>query len=132
MNSGESANSRGPGAPPIPRSRPPLPPQRAAQNVMRRYWLLMLAITFSCVAVAASVKPAVEGARAARYKFTPSTVVELAKRTAASAYVPRRLEGNSALQQLSYDQYRDIRFRPEMALWRNEQVPFRVELLPAG
>ncbi len=46
--------------------------------------------------------------------------------------MPRRLEGNSALQQLSYDQYRDIRFKPEMALWRNEQVPFRVELLPAG
>lgn len=99
---------------------------------MRRYWLLMLAITFSCVAGAASVKPAVESTRAARYKFTPSTVVDLAKRTAASAYVPHRLEGNSALQQLSYDQYRDIRFKPEMAVWRNEQVPFRVELLPAG
>lgn len=99
---------------------------------MRRYWLLMLAITFSCVAGAASVKPAVESASTARYKFTPTTVTDLAKRTAASAYVPRRLEGNSALAQLSYDQYRDIRFKPEMALWRNEQVPFRVELMPAG
>jgi len=99
---------------------------------MRRYWLLMLAITFSCMAGAASVKPAVESARTERYKFSPATVVDLAKRTAAAAYVPRRLEGNSALQQLSYDQYRDIRFRPERALWRNEQVPFRIELLPAG
>lgn len=99
---------------------------------MRRYWLLMLAITFSCVAGAASVKPAVESAGNARYKFTPTTVADLAKRTAAAAYVPRRLDGNSALQQLSYDQYRDIRFKPEMALWRNEQVPFRVELMPAG
>lgn len=92
----------------------------------------MLAITFSCVAGAASTKPAPDGIRAARYKFTPATVVELAKRTAAAAYVPRRLDGNTALQQLSYDQYRDIRFKPEAALWRNEQVPFRVELLPAG
>src|SRR5690349_7335169 len=108
MNSGESANSRGPVAPSTPRSRPPLPPQRAAQKGMRRYWLLMLAITFSCVAGAASVKPPVENTGTTRYKFTPSTVLDLAKRTAASAYVPRRLEGNSALQQLSYDQYRDI------------------------
>ena len=99
---------------------------------MRRYWLVMLAITFSCVAGAASVKPAADVARTARYKFTPATVLDLAKRTAASAYVPRRLEGNNALQQLSYDQYRDIRFKSEMALWRNEQVPFRIELLPAG
>jgi glucans biosynthesis protein len=99
---------------------------------MRRYWLLMLVVTFSCVAGAASIKPAAEGARAQRYKFTPSTVIDLAKRTAASAYVPRRLEGNPALQQLSYDQYRDIRSRADAALWRNEQVPFRVELLPAG
>ncbi|MBM0107429.1 glucan biosynthesis protein [Steroidobacter sp. S1-65] len=99
---------------------------------MRRYWLVMLAITFSCVAGAASTKSAPETAGPSRYKFTPATVVELARRTAASAYTPRRLEGNPALQQLSYDQYRDIRFKPEMALWRNEQVPFRVELLPAG
>ena len=100
---------------------------------MRRYWLLMLAITFSCVAGAASTKPPPEGvARTFRYKFSPTTVVDIAKRTAAAAYVPHRLEGNSPLQQLTYDQYRDIRFRPEAALWRNEQVPFRVELLPAG
>ena len=109
-----------------------MPPQRASQNVMRRYWLLMLAITFSCVAGAASTKPAPDSVRTARYKFTPTTVVDLARRTAAAAYVPRRLEGNAALQQLNYDQYRDIRFKPEAALWRNEQVPFRVELLPAG
>ncbi|MDY6944111.1 MAG: glucan biosynthesis protein [Pseudomonadota bacterium] len=99
---------------------------------MRRYWLLMLAITFSCVAGAASTKPAPDATRTARYKFSPATVVELAKRTAAAAYVPRRLDGNTTLQQLSYDQFRDIRFKPEAALWRNEQVPFRVELLPAG
>jgi glucans biosynthesis protein len=99
---------------------------------MRRYWLSILVVTFSCVAGAASIKPAAEGTQAQRYKFTPATVVDLARRTAASAYVPRRLEGNPALQQLSYDQYRDIRTKAETALWRNEQVPFRVELLPAG
>ncbi len=127
MNSGESANNQGAGPTPQ-QSRAP----SASQKIVRRYWLLMLAITFSCVAGAAANKPAPETARTVRYKFTPATVVDLAKRTAASGYVPRRLDGNAALQQLTYDQYRDIRFKSEQAVWRNEQVPFRVELLPAG
>lgn len=99
---------------------------------MRRYWLVMLAVTFSCVAGAASIKPSPDSGRRESYKFSSQTVVDLAKRMAAAAYVPRRLEGNGALQQLTYDQYRDIRSRADAALWRNEQVPFRVELLPAG
>lgn len=105
----------------------------ATQKIVRRYWLLMLAITFSCVAGATSTKSATDAAaRTARYKFSPATVVDLAKRTAAAAYLPRKLDGSPALQQLTYDQYRDIRFKPEAAIWRNEQVPFRIELLPAG
>ena len=55
----------------------------------------------------------------------------ISRRTAGSAFVPKRLD-NPALQQLTYDQYRDIRFKPEAGIWRNEQVPFRVELFPAG
>jgi len=104
----------------------------ASQKTVRRYWLLMLAITFSCVAGAAATKPGVDASRAARYKFTATTVESLARRTAAAAYVPRKLDNNTALQQLNYDQYRDIRFKADSAVWRNEQVPFRVELLPAG
>ena len=128
MNSGDS-KFRGVNAPSLLRSSPSL----ASQKTVRRYWLLMLAITFSCVAGAASTKPMTDAAaRIARYRFAPATVVDLAKRTAGAAYVLRKLDGSPALQQLSYDQYRDIRFKPEMAIWRNEQVPFRLELLPAG
>jgi glucans biosynthesis protein len=92
----------------------------------------MLAITFSCVAGAAATRPNPDGARIQRSKFEPNTVVEIARRTAAASYVPRKLDGSPALQQLTYDQYRDIRFNPEASIWRNEQVPFRLELLPAG
>ena len=31
------------------------------------------------------------------------------------------------LRNLSYDQYRDIRFRPEKALWQAEGLPFKVQ-----
>jgi periplasmic glucans biosynthesis protein len=97
----------------------------------RGYWLLLLAITFVCVAGAAATRPATDTKGTPRYRFDGNTVLDLARRTAGSAFVPKRLE-NPALQQLNYDQYRDIRFNAEAAVWRNEQVPFHVELYPAG
>ena len=33
---------------------------------------------------------------------------------------------------LSYDQWRDIRFRPDQALWRREKLPFQVQLFHPG
>ncbi len=104
-------------------------PSRAVAG--RGYWLLLLAITFSCVAGAAATRPATDGKGTPRYRFDGNTVLDLARRTAGSAFVPKRLD-NPALQQLSYDQYRDIRFNPIRAIWHTEQVPFRVELFPAG
>ena len=97
----------------------------------RGYWLWVLAIAFSCVAAATATRPATDTKGTPRYRFDGNTVVDLARRTAGSAFVPKRLE-NPALQQLTYDQYRDIRFNPDAGIWHNEQVPFHVELFPAG
>ena len=97
----------------------------------RGYWLLVLAIAFSCVAAATATRPAGDAKGTPRYRFDGNTVLDLARRTASSAFVPKSLD-NSALQQLTYDQYRDIRFKTDASIWRNEQVPFRVELFPAG
>ena len=97
----------------------------------RGYWLLVLAIAFSCVAAATATRPAGDAKGTPRYRFDGNTVRDLARRTASSAFVQKSLD-NSALQQLTYDQYRDIRFKTDASIWRNEQVPFRVELFPAG
>ncbi len=97
----------------------------------RGWWLLVLAIAFSCVAAATATRPATDAKGTPRYRFDGNTVLDLARRTAGSAFVPKRLE-SPALQQLTYDQYRDIRFNPEASIWRAEQVPFRIELFPAG
>lgn len=96
---------------------------------MRLYSTLALAIAYSCVAGAAATRTA--PAQSASQAFSPGFVVETAQRAASAGHSPRRLE-SAALQQLSYDQYRDIRFNSDQGIWRNEQVPFRVELLPAG
>lgn len=37
-----------------------------------------------------------------------------------------------AVQDIGYDAYRDIRFRPELALWATEDTPFRVEFFHPG
>jgi periplasmic glucans biosynthesis protein len=36
------------------------------------------------------------------------------------------------LSNLDYDQYRDIRFRPDQSLWRQEQLPFQVQYFSRG
>jgi glucans biosynthesis protein len=59
-------------------------------------------------------------------------VLDLARKVASEPYVQRKLPSGSPLPQLNYDQYRDIRFNTQAAIWRNEEVPFRLELLPAG
>jgi len=36
------------------------------------------------------------------------------------------------LSNLDYDQYRDIRFRPDQSLWRQDQLPFQVQYFSRG
>jgi periplasmic glucans biosynthesis protein len=115
-----------------------------------RLWLAVTAVMLTCLAAAASMQsergapapaapatnrpapaPANPGV-ASRYAFAPNTVVEMARRLAANSFSPRKIDNGSPLHQLSYDQHRDIRFNAEAGIWRNEQVPFRLEVLPAG
>lgn len=37
-----------------------------------------------------------------------------------------------ALQELSYDEYRNIRFKPERALWRGNKLPFELQFFHPG
>lgn len=58
------------------------------------------------------------------------SVVAQAKALAAEDYVPPQ-EAPPALAELTFDQYRAIRFKQEAALWRGESL-FEVQLLPPG
>ena len=96
------------------------------------YWLLLLAITVSCLAAAAVTRQANEPRQPTRYRFVPSTAMEMAQKLSERDYSVARIPNESPLRQLSYDQFRLIRVNSDQAIWRNEQVPFRVEVLPAG
>jgi glucans biosynthesis protein len=66
------------------------------------------------------------------YPFTLDTLLEEAKRLAGSAYVPQRNSLPAAIDKLSPEQYRSIHFNPDAGIWRNEKLPFRLELLRAA
>ena len=56
---------------------------------------------------------------------------DIAARATDLAQKPYRSEERqppAELSALTYDQYRDIRFRPDRALWRSENLPFEVRL----
>jgi periplasmic glucans biosynthesis protein len=55
-------------------------------------------------------------------------VRKLAAERAAAAYEEPDRDLPESLAKLSYDQIRDIRFRPAQALWRKEELPFHLHL----
>ncbi|WP_119156881.1 glucan biosynthesis protein G [Caldimonas tepidiphila] len=60
---------------------------------------------------------------------------DLARRAERLARQPHRPTAAALpleLKELSYDQYRDIRFRPERALWRREGLPFELMFFHLG
>jgi glucans biosynthesis protein len=55
-----------------------------------------------------------------------------AKTLAAKPYVQRQSKVPKALQDLSYDLYRDIRFDTNRAWWRRDQLPFQLQFFHPG
>jgi glucans biosynthesis protein len=95
----------------------------------------MQASSRSCVRVAqialaalVLALPGVERARA----FGLGDVAERAAELAARSYQDPRDPVPQWLLDLDYDQYRDIRFRPEKALWDDLGLPFTVQLFHPG
>ncbi|MGJ4729691.1 glucan biosynthesis protein [Luteimonas sp. SDU101] len=64
--------------------------------------------------------------------FDADTVPALARALAAQAYVPPPRALPAALDAISYDQFRDYRFRPEQALWRDSSAGFQAQLFHRG
>src|SRR5690242_11284136 len=57
------------------------------------------------------------------HAFTLDDVAAKAEKLAGAAYQKPNTSLPKALKSLTYDQYRDIRFKPERALWRNRKLP---------
>jgi glucans biosynthesis protein len=63
--------------------------------------------------------------------FDFATVVKRADRLAATPYqAPEAVP--DWLVKITYDQWRDIRFKPDQALWRDQKLPFQVQFFHPG
>ena len=81
-------------------------------------------------AAAVDLRPAVRPAGS--YAFSFDNLLADARRRAAQPWTPQRNNMPAWLEKLSPDQYRSIRFDPSAAIWGNDKLPFRMELLPVG
>lgn len=68
----------------------------------------------------------------AAHAFGFDDVDRLARDLAAQPYRAPALTLPAELKNLDYDQYRDIRFKPDRALWRKEGLPFELMFFHLG
>ena len=64
--------------------------------------------------------------------FGHGDVQRLARDAAAVAWTEAPDTRPAALRTLSYDAYRDIRYRPERAVWRDQGLPFELQFFHLG
>src|SRR5512139_1675544 len=64
--------------------------------------------------------------------FAAKDVLKLAEELAAKDYARPAVDVPEPFNALTVEQYRDIRFRPEQALWQSERLGVEVHLLPRG
>jgi len=64
--------------------------------------------------------------------FSLDTVAERAQQLAGQPYKDPQGVVPDWLLQLSYDQWRDIRYRPDEALWKKEKLPFQAQFFHPG
>jgi glucans biosynthesis protein len=92
-------------------------------TIARGRGLRVLVASFMLVALAAA---------GACHAFDFEDVAKRAKDIAASPYKKPDVNLPKALQELTYDQYRDIRYKPDRALWRTAKLPFEVMFFHQG
>lgn len=64
--------------------------------------------------------------------FDPDSVVKLARKLAAKPYVVLKDPMPAGLAKLTYDEYRDIRFNPVSSIWRDQGLPFQMQMFHRG
>ncbi|QSX39249.1 glucan biosynthesis protein G [Shewanella cyperi] len=65
-------------------------------------------------------------------QFDSDTVVRIARNLAQKPYVALKDPLPASLAKINYDEYRDIRFKPEAAIWRSEALPYQMQLFHRG
>ena len=99
---------------------------------LRRLGTGMLLLALSALPAAAGAAPVQPSAHGGSAGFGYNDVVAMAHKLADKPYAPPASKLPSRFQNLSYDQYRDIRFKPDRAIWKDAHLPFQLQLFHRG
>ncbi|HLT43596.1 MAG TPA: glucan biosynthesis protein G [Luteimonas sp.] len=104
---------------------------------MRRRHLIAAGASLPLLCALPGLLPAARAAEAAAapfdaVPFDDNTVPALARALASRAYVAPSRALPAALDAIDYDQFRDYRYRPEQALWREDGGGFQAQLFHRG
>ncbi len=124
----------------VPRVEFRLPGERLiAQSTAMRAWIraggalaAAFAMALALVAPDAAAQGAAQAAKKKKPTFGFEDVAKRAEKLARSSYKDPRGEVPDWLLQISYDQWRDIRFKPESSMWRGKNSNFEVQFFHAG
>jgi glucans biosynthesis protein len=85
-----------------------------------------------CLLAGALAASAAAAAPAEKPSFGLDDVAQRAEALARQAFRDPAGEVPKWLTEISYDQWRDIRFRPDQALWRDLKLPFQLQFFHPG
>jgi glucans biosynthesis protein len=94
--------------------------------------LLIAAFVAAAASAAQGATPTAVRPTAAPGKFAFEDVITRARDLAKESFRDPRGEVPEWLTRISYDHWRDIRFKPERALWRGKGLPFQVQFFHPG
>lgn len=98
---------------------------------MRSLFRILQMLTVALLAVlAASLHPSARAQQPAPFGF--EDVARLARDNAQSPFVAASAALPAELRALDYDAYRDIRYQPARALWRDARLPFETMFFHRG
>lgn len=93
---------------------------------------MKLTLTLACSALFCALVGCRTADAANRVEVNLDYVTSLAQDLASRPYKPEARRVPEFLGNLTYDQYRALRFRPEKALWKDAGLPFVVEFFHPG
>ena len=96
---------------------------------MRAPWI---GFAVTCALIAGPSELGAQDTSDSGIAFAPGYVELLAAKMATKPFVPPTENVPEQWAKLNYDQYRDIRFRSERAVWRGQGRNFELHLLPSG
>jgi periplasmic glucans biosynthesis protein len=100
---------------------------------MRAYLLRLLTLmTIAFVCFSFVLSALLLGQAEAKEGFSLQNVIDQARKLAKKPYVDHQGKVPDFLLKIKYDDWRDIRFKPDQALWLKDNLPFTVQFFHPG